>query len=265
ISQQTFTSDLSPRELTALRGIDYEPVGQAFGTSTLAVNRQQATLQSPAPFGGGMWAPWPIRGYFDGELRSRQRALRRMQVECRQLGGSGVVGVRTLRSTLSAGLYEHTVIGTAVRQRHTAVEGTPFLTSLNGSDFASLARSGWLPVTVVLSMVRWTVGFGGRPGTVLGPSSWAFPQAELESLSRLQNQARIQAREQLARQTRAASADGMLLHQLESRWEREENRYHIDVEAYGSAVVHRRSPSSDRALRDLGPVVRLETADAVGY
>jgi uncharacterized protein YbjQ (UPF0145 family) len=266
LASQVFTSALSVGDLAALRSVGYHPVGQAFGTSTVRVSRQQALLQSAPPFSpfGGNRSGYELRGYFEGEIRSRERALRRLQHEARLLGAEGVIGLRVIRSAPIAGMYEYTVIGTAVRRDNTEVDGHPFLTAVIGSDFAALVRSGWLPVTVILSMVRWVTAFAGNHAYPWANNVTArrYPTIELEGLSLLQTKARAQVREQLERQVRAAGATGMLLHQFDATPEHGEGRFDFEVQAFATAIVARSKLTYEVkqrpvARRAITPVVHL--------
>jgi uncharacterized protein YbjQ (UPF0145 family) len=87
---------------------------------------------------------------------ARELAMTRMEEEADQLGADGIVGMRLEigRYAWGADMAEFMAIGTAVRHRdgllHRAPNGRPFTSDLSGQDFATLLRSGYRPVGMVM-------------------------------------------------------------------------------------------------------------------
>jgi uncharacterized protein YbjQ (UPF0145 family) len=87
---------------------------------------------------------------------ARELAMTRMEEEADQLGADGVVGVRLDigRYEWGAEMAEFIAVGTAVRHRegklHRAPTGRPFTSDLSGQDFATLLRTGYRPVGMVM-------------------------------------------------------------------------------------------------------------------
>ena len=78
---------------------------------------------------------------------ARRKAIGRMEEECQELGGHGVVGVQLTIGAFPAGGLEFKAIGTAIRAPG-APPLAPFTSALSGQDFAKLilaagCRPGW--------------------------------------------------------------------------------------------------------------------------
>ncbi len=252
-----FTSALSTRDLVAVRAAVYEVVGQAFGTATFTLNRQQAYYQNNihglsygtgGGFGGGFGAyggqgqPAEMRGFHTGEVAARRTAMSRMLAECAALGGEGVIGVRSLRAgQVANSIYEFTVVGTSVRRQATSVrrqgaagsrlgddgrpaadpDRAPFATTLIPADFAMLLRGGWQPREVLFELVRYSIHGGAFAlGGGIGPfSSRSWQNVELGAPTTLMEYGRAAVRQRLDRRVRASGASGMILDELQTRLE----------------------------------------------
>src|ERR1700735_2651163 len=141
-----FTSDLSVNEFLLVKQSGFEPLGLVLGSSIYHIGYQQA-----------MWNQSQEMGVLTQAMyHARDLAMTRMEEEADQLGGDGVVGVRLTigRYEWGADLAEFIAVGTAVRHRegvlHRAPGGRPFTSDLNGQDFATLLRSGYRPVGLVI-------------------------------------------------------------------------------------------------------------------
>jgi uncharacterized protein YbjQ (UPF0145 family) len=106
---------------------------------------------------------------------SFDRARERLRDETARLGGHGVVAVRMeIRhpSPLAAAspVSEIRLTGTAVRVDGSADLSRPFTSHLSGQEFATLMRSGWIPVDTVIGMgaVRSFFGCVGSPADPFG-------------------------------------------------------------------------------------------------
>jgi uncharacterized protein YbjQ (UPF0145 family) len=264
LDEQVFTSALSTRDLVAVRAAGYEPVGQAFGTATFAVSRTQAYLSSQPVWTsryGPPTEPYRLRGFHAGELTARSRALARMTEECRALGGDGVIGVTELASFGDDQVYEFSVVGTAVRRRHSESSSAPFLTRLSGADWGQLERGGWRPVGRLLTTkVRWACPgpiYWAKGGGRLKTGFWETE--EIGSLSRLHQSARSDARSDLEAQIRRVHAEGMILHSFDVTFEQEEGYYWVEVDAFASAIerLPGRRPVGPSTLAVV-PIIRLD-------
>ena len=275
--EHVFTSDLSTRDLVAVRAAGYEPVGQAFGTSTFTLSGQRnyyANNFHPWQYGGATIAqPFVgpavlMGGYHDGEIDCRQRALTRLRTECVALGGDGVVGVQVLRSSPVSGSYEFTVVGTAVRAvtRPAKAQTRPFVTTLSAADFGALRRGGWQPVEVVFSLARFACHGGYVAGGGL-MNPLAYATGEVDGATNVVNAVREHVRERLEVQVRGARSTGMILDYLNvsvhhQHCVRQESQtdFYADADAVGNAIV--RSPSfnvrAERTKLDIMPVIRLD-------
>lgn len=281
-ADEVFTSDLSTRDLVAIRAAGYEPVGQAFGTATYGIsNRMQSYARysvHPYPYGyrasgpfGNSYSPGlPVNakrlaGFHDGANTARGHALRRMMIECAGLGADGVLGVRVVRSSPAHGLFEFTVIGTAVRrvQGSSAATAAPFSTTLSAVDVGVLQEAGWRPVALLYELQRYGghAGWIGGGGARLNPLSYGSGEVEAGSvvsgLAGRETRARLEAR--------LPAGGGMVLDSYRTEVERDEcivfegsSDLVVDVEAIGTAIERipdfRRRP---RPALDVLPVVRL--------
>ena len=281
-----FTSDLFVRELAALRAGGFEPVGQAFGTATINYTRQVfqnyqihptaygfSTTNVRQQLGSARYgtlrvSPKLISGYHDGERNARARALRRVAAETKALGADGVLGLRIIRSHPQQGLYEFTLIGTAVRRaRRREPPPTPFTTTLSAAEVAQLARAGWRPVQLLFELQRYG-GHGGYLG--FGGGRWNpsnYQAAEVPGATTVLEFGRSSVRETLNRQLPVGG--GMILDHLNAHQHHEECRaidgqsdFLVDVEAVGTAIepipsYRVGSAAAARPVLDIMPVVPL--------
>jgi len=141
-----FTSDLSVNEFLLVKQSGFEPLGLVLGSSIYHIGFQQA-----------MWNQNQELGVLTQAMyHARELAMTRMEEEADQLGADGVVGVRLDigRYEWGADLAEFIAVGTAVKHKggelHRAPNGRPFTSDLSGQDFATLLRSGYRPVGLVI-------------------------------------------------------------------------------------------------------------------
>jgi hypothetical protein len=269
-SDQVFTSALSTRDLVAIRATGYQPVGQVFGTSTFQLSRNQAYLQSNVHGSYAMigaltmmqFRPVQLNGFHDGEIACRERAVSRMRAECSGYGGDGVIGVRPVRTSLSAGVYEYTLVGTAVRRSIPVPDALPFMTALSAADFGLLIRGGWAPTSLIFSLSRY-ICHGGRMG---GRFTGGWQNRELAQLTDLQTMGQEHARSELHAKVIRSGGTGMLMHDWSSRFEHLEcpaqegaRDYAVDVDVLGTGLVQVKSWSAAKPSKlDITPVLRLD-------
>ena len=157
VARGFFTSDLSINEFLLVKHSGFEPLGLVLGSSIYHIGFQQSSWsqnQEMAVLTQAMY-------------HARELAMTRMEEEADQLGADGVVGVRLEigRYEWGAELAEFIAVGTAVRHRggelHRAPNGRPFTSDLSGQDFATLLRSGYRPVGLVMGNCVYHVAHQG--------------------------------------------------------------------------------------------------------
>jgi uncharacterized protein YbjQ (UPF0145 family) len=157
VARGFFTSDLSVNEFLLVKQSGFEPLGLVLGSSIYHIGFQQANWsqnQEMAVLTQAMY-------------HARELAMTRMEEEADQLGADGVVGVRLEigRYEWGAELAEFIAVGTAVKHRggelHRAPNGRPFTSDLSGQDFATLLRSGYRPVGLVMGNCVYHVAHQG--------------------------------------------------------------------------------------------------------
>ncbi|HUO73703.1 MAG TPA: heavy metal-binding domain-containing protein [Solirubrobacteraceae bacterium] len=157
VARGFFTSDLSINEFLLVKQAGFEPLGLVLGSSIYHIGFQQSNWSQNQEMGVLTQAMY----------HARELAMTRMEEEADQLGADGVVGVR-----LNIGMYEWGAelaefisIGTAIKHRggevHRAPNGRPFTSDLSGQDFATLLRSGYRPVGMVMGNCVYHVAHQG--------------------------------------------------------------------------------------------------------
>jgi uncharacterized protein YbjQ (UPF0145 family) len=152
-----FTSDLSINEFLLVKQAGFEPLGLVLGSSIYHIGFQQA-----------MWNQNTEMSVLTQAMyHARDLAMTRMEEEADQLGADGIVGVRLEigRYEWGADLAEFIAVGTAVKHRggelHRAPNGRPFTSDLSGQDFATLLRTGYRPVGLVMGNCVYHVAHQG--------------------------------------------------------------------------------------------------------
>jgi uncharacterized protein YbjQ (UPF0145 family) len=177
----TWGSALTSGEFAAIRGVGFEPVGQAFGAAVFGVayGDGYSCPRTLASSGAGQVAASDQQAEHDGQgqpgqdkegplgplvramEQARLTAVERLTAECAELGGDGVVGLRVSRGSFLLGGQQFTAVGTAVRARAAKSgaatgaalgEPAPFTSDLSGPDFAKLIVAGWVPVGLVFGV-----------------------------------------------------------------------------------------------------------------
>ena len=281
-AEHVFTSALSTRDLVAVRACGYEPVGQAFGTATMRLNRLVFAGYAIHPnayvgsyrYGTLVVNPTMISAFHDGERQARTKALARMTAECRALGGEGVLGVAIHRSRPTHDLYEFTVIGTVVRRVDRPPgqdRAEPWTTTMSAAEVGALERGGWRPVHLLYELQRFGnhAGYLGNGGGRLNPMN--YQTGEVTAAVAVLEYGRSRVRELLNR--RLPAGGGMILDELSGEIDRHEctaidgqSDFVVDVEAIGTAIeaIGPARPPSARPALDIMPVVRLDDMSTGG-
>jgi len=173
-----------------------------------------------------------------------------MVAECTELGGHGVVGVRLTIGQFPTGGLEFKAIGTAVRAPGAPPLRHPFTSDLSGQDFAKLVHSGWMPAALVLGI---TIAARHDDWQTVGQTRWSAGNAEVTGWTELVNDARHDARQQLAADVKRVGAEGVVIANMDLRVREREcpaqegRRDHI-IEAVniGTAVVRFKSSHAER-------------------
>jgi uncharacterized protein YbjQ (UPF0145 family) len=271
----TWGSALTSDEFAAVRSVGFQPVGQVLGAAVYNIG-YTGGYGCPGAWGGYnfAWAPAGRTqvssqggyGSFGPMVRTlyeaRRAAISRMVAECVELGGHGVVGVRLTIGQFPAGGLEFKAIGTAVsapgapRLRH------PFTSDLSGQDFAKLVHSGWMPAGLALGI---TIAARHDDWQTVGQTRWSAGNAEVTGWTDLVNDARHDARQQLAADVKRIGAEAVVIADMDLRVREREcpaqegRRDHI-VEAVniGTAIVRFKSSHLERNQRPPLAIMSLD-------
>jgi uncharacterized protein YbjQ (UPF0145 family) len=185
----------------------------------------------------GGWAGFAP--YVDALYHGYDTAVLRMLLECRDLKGDGVVGVRLEQRHLGQDNREFIAYGTAVRAHSKVRPANLFSTTLPAHDVAKLLHGGWAPAAISIGIslaIRhddWT--------TVQQARAWAG-NTEVSGYSELVHHVRQDARQQFARRTAAYGADGAIMSGMSlDIWDIEPGEGHRDHVAlsfvHGTAIA----------------------------
>jgi uncharacterized protein YbjQ (UPF0145 family) len=185
-----------------------------------------------------------------------------MVAECAELGGHGVVGVRLTIGQFPAGGLEFKAIGTAVRAPAVPLLRQPFTSDLSGQDFAKLVHSGFMPAGLVLGI---TVAARHDDWRTVGQTRWSSGNAEVTGWTELVNDARHDARQQLAADVKRIGAEGVVIAEMDLRVREREcpasegARDHI-IEAVnvGTAIVSFKSSHLERTRQSPLAIMSLD-------
>jgi uncharacterized protein YbjQ (UPF0145 family) len=265
-SSGTWGSSLTSDEFAAVRSVGFEPAGQVLGAAVYNIG-YTGGYGCPGAWGGYnlAWAPAARTQVSSGGgygsfgpmvqtmYAARRAAIARMVAECAALGGHGVVGVRLTIGQFPAGGLEFKAIGTAVRAPLTPPLRHPFTSDLSGQDFAKLVHSGWMPAGLVLGI---TIAARHDDWRTVGQTRWSAGNAEVTGWTDLVNDARHDARRQLAEDVKRVGAEGVVIADMNMRIrEREcpaqEGGHDHIVEAVniGTAIVRFKSSHLDRTTK----------------
>jgi len=222
----TYTSDLSIASFALCSQLGLRPLAQVMGSSVYQVGYQG--LNYGLSWGSGMM---PYSAGIVTELETlseawneaRGRALYRLSREAQEVGADAVVGVTVSAeardfgdSSMSSGVIEYSVIGTAVRRDGArapqAQRARPLvLTELSVGDYAKLIAAGIEPAgiaawsSVFFAMYSYRTATQG--GSLLGMGMESF---ELPEFSQAIYAAREQVMSRLGGQAQALAADGIV-------------------------------------------------------
>jgi uncharacterized protein YbjQ (UPF0145 family) len=271
----TWGSALTSDEFAAVRSVGFQPVGQVLGAAVYNVG-YTGGYGCPGAWGGFnyAWAPAnrtqvSSRGGYGsfGPLvqtmyEARRAAISRMVAECVALGGHGVVGVRLTIGGFPAGGLEFKAIGTAVAAPGAPPLRHPFTSDLSGQDFAKLVHSGWMAAGLAMGI---TIAARHDDWQTVGQTRWGAGNAEVEGWTRLVNDARHDARQQLAQDVKRIGGEGVVIADMDLRVREREcpaqegRRDHI-IEAVniGTAIVKFKSKHLDSEQRSPLAIMSLD-------
>ena len=237
------TSDLTIDEALVLHSIGWEPVDLVCGAGVFSI-----------PQGSWQWtSPGEITAASYAATMAMEAAARRLEQECSQVGGAGVVGVR-----VAVSIEHHAVntvlLGSAVAPAgQSGPRGAPFVSDLSGRDFALLYKAGWEPCGLAYgaSFVRVP---RRSAGTAMRQTS---QNVELTNFTESMYAAREAAMERMQTSALQQRAQGVVAVRV-SEGPMEFARHAIGFTAWGTAV--RMSPGGHQYLR---PRVSLSLDDTV--
>ena len=134
-SDRPSTSDLSIDEVLLLQSIGWEPLDLVCGVSLMSI-----------PQGVWRWGVGEVTAASVAHAQAVEAAVSRLQHECYQVDGFGVVGVH-IEIEIEFHHVKAVLVGTAVRPiGATKRLGKPFVSDLSTRDFTLLHNAGWEPV-----------------------------------------------------------------------------------------------------------------------
>jgi uncharacterized protein YbjQ (UPF0145 family) len=234
----------------------YQAGGMAFGGGTAwsaSGNRGYGNTPGVRTSSGGGLAGFAP--YVDALYHGYDTAVLRMLLECRDLHGDGVVGVRLEQRRLGQDNREFIAYGTAVRAHGKTRPANLFSTMLPAHDVAKLLHGGWAPAAITIGIslaIRhddWT--------TIQQARTWGG-NTEVSGYTDLVNHVRSDARQQFGRRTAAYGADGAIMSGMTlDIWEIEPGEGHRDhvalsfVEGTAVARFHQGAAAPTSSLKIL--------------
>jgi uncharacterized protein YbjQ (UPF0145 family) len=122
--------------------------------------------------------------------------------------------VRLTIGQFPTGGLEFKAIGTAVRAPGAPPLRRPFTSDLSGQDFAKLVHSGWMPAGLVLGI---TIAARHDDWQTVGLTRWSAGNAEVTGWTDLVNDARHDARQQMAQDVKRIGAEGVVIADMDMR------------------------------------------------
>jgi uncharacterized protein YbjQ (UPF0145 family) len=248
---QFFTSDLSTSEFLLVREAGFRPLTQVMGSCFYAVGWQNMPMS---------WGYYSNAGTYELEVQSqawneaRRLALDRLAQEARLAGADAVLGVEITRGAYdwARGLIEFAAVGTAVVSERFDFGDDVYLSSLNGQQFLSLVRRGYMPVGIVAgSTVAYVVG-GFQTMQALSGYGARWQNTELTELTKGVYAARQLAMRHVERQAHELESSGIVEVQIEqSQHPREVDQggykrldLIVTLHVIGTAIIQTAEPES---------------------
>lgn len=237
---------------TGYGGCGYYGAGMGYGLGggIGAGMGYQASVRTSSGGGYAGFAP-----YVDALYHGYDTAVLRMLLECRDLHGDGVVGVRLEQRHLGEDNREFIAYGTAVRSHGKTRPANLFSTMLPAHDVAKLLHGGWVPASIAIGIALsirhddWA--------TLQQARTWAG-NTEVAGYTDLVNHVRNGAREQFAHRTAAYGAEGAIMSGMKlDIWEIEPGEGHRDhvalsfVQGTAIARFHRGALAPTSSLKIL--------------
>lgn len=250
--RRTWTSGLSVDGFACVRAAGFEPVGQVMGVSVYSFDpglrtsfeRYSRTIDCPG----------------DQVLNAaRRKAMRAMELECRALGGDGIIAVNVeigpFKGEQRTRAFQ--VRGTAVRARGRVRSPEPFSSHLDAQEFVTLINAGWVPVRLVVgASMLWI----NERRTVGGQARRFAPSQEMKQWTTALDAARTLAVSNARHEAAMVGADGVVMSEMAVQiHETEVKRERLEARFIGTAIAEFGSSSRPREwtqLEKLLPTLR---------
>jgi uncharacterized protein YbjQ (UPF0145 family) len=188
------------------RGTYYRPAGRRIGVDPdrfLAPDYQTYTSSKNTLTGSS-----PVISALKGGFRT---ALSRLRAEAVAVRADGVIGVQLTRTVVLDSefpVWGFLAIGTAVRATGRVHTSNPFTTDLSGAQAAAAIRSGWLPVSYLITPCR---AIRLVDPVSIKQRARSAPNGEVDAYTDAVTTCRRQARTDFLRAAESVHADGAVL------------------------------------------------------
>jgi uncharacterized protein YbjQ (UPF0145 family) len=212
---------LTAQEFAAISTAGFRPLRPVSCRTVVPIDYRDRKAQCSSRHGGSQQTDLAaaVGGTFyimlGQRYRARELALTRMVIECRALGGDGIVGLTLHVSEFTDGRTAFTMRGIAIRAHTLAPLADPFTTHLPGQAHACLLRAGWVPVSLVFG-----ISLGSRHDDLhrlTHPSGGTDTRSELPTYSQLVRDTRRDARTRLGHKASDLGAEGILVDEVTVR------------------------------------------------
>ncbi|MET9224641.1 hypothetical protein [Lentzea sp. NPDC003310] len=193
---------LSAADHQALRSAGFTPLGPVFGNH---VRRAAIGRLDCGP------TVKPARTQEEALTSAVDDALARLRRMSQD--ADGVIGIRVTEQEVAGRATEVSVTGVAVRADGDVRPRMPFLTDLDGRDFAKLVHSGWVPCGLALGIAAVAVHHLELPRSI----GTTLANRELPLHSAVVRDVQQRAREHLRIDCKRQFADGVVLGQAAVR------------------------------------------------
>jgi uncharacterized protein YbjQ (UPF0145 family) len=146
---------LSAADHQALRSAGFTPAGRVFG------NHVRRSAAGKLACGTTVRSARPQERMLASAVGQAMDQLRRMASDA-----DGVIGIRVVEKPMFGRVTEVSVTGVAVRADGDVRPPEPFLSDLNGRDFAKLLHTGWVPCGLALGIAAVVAHHFELPRTV---------------------------------------------------------------------------------------------------